>query len=362
MQTIKHDDPKVISTAVDVLQKGGMIVYPTETCYGLGADATNPDAVARLLQYKYRREGKPVSIAVSSKEMAQKYAHINEIATNLYENFLPGPVTVVSKSRGSLALGIESEYKTVGVRIPNHPIITQIVQKLGKPVTATSANVSYKKHPYSIEALLKNLPQKQKNLVDLIIDAGKLPRKEVSTVVDTTLNTFNVLRKGQISFGEKGTEVLSAVTENAEDTANFGSMLVLKYLDVLRDGTLIIALGGELGTGKTQFTKGIARQLGIKHTVKSPTFNLINEYKYKKDSISGNLVHADTWRLADQKELKALNIERYIHPGNIIVIEWADKFYGDIKSLTKNSKVTILKVRFEHLSLNRRKIGVEIVS
>lgn len=362
MQTINHDNPKVISTAADILQKGGMVVYPTETCYGLGVDATNSKAVTKLLKYKYRREGKPVSIAVSDKKMAGKYADINEIAANLYKNFLPGPLTVISKSRGNLAPGIESEYKTVGIRIPNHPTIIQVIQKLGKPVTATSANVSYKKHPYSIEALLKDLPHKQQKLIDLIIDAGKLPRKETSTVVDTTLNTLNILRKGQIIFDKKGKEVLSAVTENTEDTVNFGSMLILKYLNVLKDGVLVIALGGELGTGKTQFTKGIARQLGIEQTIKSPTFNLINEYHYKKDSISGSLIHADTWRLADEKELTTLNLENYIHLGNIIVVEWADKFYGNIKSLAADRKVTILKVRFEYLALSKRAISVEIVS
>jgi len=362
MQTIKHDDQKTILTAVNVLKNGGMIVYPTETCYGLGVDATNQKAVNKLLQYKYRREGKPVSIAVSDKKMAQKYTVVNEIAANLYKNFLPGPLTIISKRKGNLARGIESEYGTVGIRIPDHQVIIQIVQKLGKPVTATSANVSYKKHPYSIKSLLKDLPQKQKNLIDLIIDAGKLPQKDTSTVVDTTLNTYNILRNGRVSFGEKGKAVLSAITETAEETVNFGSMLILKHLNRLRKDTLLVALGGELGTGKTQFTKGIARQLGIKQIIKSPTFNLITEHKYAKGDISGHLIHVDTWRLADKKEFEALDLQEYIHPGNVIVVEWADKFYKVIETFTKNKKIVVLKVRFRYLTPNKRKIDIEMVS
>ncbi|MDP4030857.1 MAG: Sua5/YciO/YrdC/YwlC family protein, partial [Patescibacteria group bacterium] len=98
-----------LNQAAKVLRAGGLIIYPTETCYGAGVDATNQAAVDKLLRYKTRREGRPLSVAVSDKTMASKYVKLNTSAINLYKNFLPGPLTVVSAGRHKLAKGVESE-------------------------------------------------------------------------------------------------------------------------------------------------------------------------------------------------------------------------------------------------------------
>lgn len=164
MRIIKVSDLKteeLVSAAVETLKAGGLLVYPTETCYGIGADATNQTAVDRLFAYKARREGKPLSIAVKDKEMARQYVEINEVAENLYDNYLPGPITVVSNSLGNVANGVESEYGTLGIRIPDYELVLKIVEKFGKPVTSTSANISYKDRPYSIGQLLKDTPEKK---------------------------------------------------------------------------------------------------------------------------------------------------------------------------------------------------------
>ena len=131
---------EIIKEAVSVLEDGGLIIFPTETMYGIGADATNQKAINKLLTYKARREGKPLSIAVNSTEMAKKYVKINKTAKNLYENFLPGPLTVVSKGLGKVASGVESETGTLGVRIPDYKLVLEIISKFKKPITATSAN------------------------------------------------------------------------------------------------------------------------------------------------------------------------------------------------------------------------------
>ncbi|MDD3662026.1 MAG: L-threonylcarbamoyladenylate synthase [Candidatus Dojkabacteria bacterium] len=355
---IDQNDSTALDQAVSTLKQGGLIVYPTETCYGLGADATNQKAVDKLLQYKTRREGKPISIAVTGRDMAQQYSEINEIAENLYENYLPGPLTIVSKATTALASGVASEYETIGIRVPDYPFVIEMIRTLGRPVTATSANVSYKNRPYSIPALIRDLPEKQKHLLDLIIDAGELPHNEVSTVVDTTLNSLNVMRSGQIEFQKKGTEILRAETNSAEETADFGAMTTLKFRDQLRSKCLLFALGGELGSGKTQFTKGIARQLGISKTITSPTFNLVLEYPYKQGAISGLLVHIDTWRLSTPEEFDALHIEQFITPGAIIAIEWADKFFDRITELAQNKTVRSFKVSFTSPDLTKRTIAV----
>ena len=130
----------IISKAVEVLKNGGTLIYPTETCYGIGVDATNQKAVDKLYEYKGFRGQKPFSMAVFDRKMAQEYVEINEMADNLYRNYLPGPVTVVSASKGRVAKGVESQWGSVGIRIPDHKIPIEIVKAYGKPITATSAN------------------------------------------------------------------------------------------------------------------------------------------------------------------------------------------------------------------------------
>src|SRR3989304_1221808 len=98
-----------IDRAVKVLKTGGLVIYPTETCYGAGVDATNQKSVAKVLKYKTRREGKPLSIAVTDQKMASRYVKLNATAKNLYKQFLPGPLTVVSAGKHRVASGVESE-------------------------------------------------------------------------------------------------------------------------------------------------------------------------------------------------------------------------------------------------------------
>ncbi|MCX6816586.1 MAG: L-threonylcarbamoyladenylate synthase, partial [Candidatus Beckwithbacteria bacterium] len=148
MRILKSTQKNIINEAVKVLQADGLVIYPTETCYGAGVDATNQTAVNKLLCYKTRREGKPLSVAVTDIQMAARYVKLNPTAKNLYQKFLPGPLTVVSAGKHQVGSGIESETGTLGVRIPHYPLIIKIINQLGRPVTATSANVSYQPRPY----------------------------------------------------------------------------------------------------------------------------------------------------------------------------------------------------------------------
>jgi L-threonylcarbamoyladenylate synthase len=256
----KSNKAEIIKKAVEVLGNGGVVIYPTETCYGIGVDATNQEAVDKVFKYKSRREGKPLSVAVANLEMARKYVDVNEIALNLYNNFLPGPLTVVSKGIGKVANGVESELKTLGIRIPDYDLILQIVDMLGRPVTSTSANASYKKRPYALQDILDNISEKQKNLVDLIIDAGELPKNDPSTVVDTTLNDKQVLRQGGIKLSKKK----QIGVESPKQTQKFGFDLMKSYMQHLGYKSVVFAMKGELGAGKTEMTKGIASALGVR--------------------------------------------------------------------------------------------------
>jgi L-threonylcarbamoyladenylate synthase len=129
-----------VNEAVNTLKDGGLVVYPTETVYGIGVDATNPEAVRNLTEYKNRPFGKPYSIAVTDQKMAEEYVELNSTGKNLYQEFLPGPLTVISKGKHKVAPGVESEEGTLGIRIPDYKLVFDIITKFGKPITSTSAN------------------------------------------------------------------------------------------------------------------------------------------------------------------------------------------------------------------------------
>lgn len=354
---INENKQEAILKAKTILEDGGLIIYPTETCYGLGCDATNPKALAKLLDYKKFRGSKPISIAVANRSMADKYVDINETAANLYDNYLPGPITVISMNKGELVPPVVSVQGAVGVRIPAYPFMLDLIKTFGKPITATSANMSYKSAPYNIDQLLKDLPKKSLKLVDLILDAGTLPQNPPSTVLDTTMNQLSVLRQGALEFENalvKNKKLEKRETKLTEETIALGKEFADKYLNP--DIPVVVALSGELGAGKTQFTKGIAQSLGVKEIVNSPTYTIINEYPYEKDG-KRVLAHMDTWRL-ENNELEKSGLIQHLEKGDIVVIEWADKFYQEIAALCDNMNIKMYKVVIKYISLEERSIEI----
>lgn len=325
-----------IKTVLKVLIRGGLVIYPTETVYGIGADATNQKSVNKLTLYKNRPFGKPYSVAVSDISMADKYVHINKTARQLYKKFLPGPLTVVSKGKHVLAKGIESEDGTLGIRIPDYKFVTDLVRAFGKPITATSANASYKKRPYTITDVFENISVKQRNLIDLVVDAGKLPKNEPSTVVDTTLDDSVILRQGDIKLKNK----LELLSKSEEGTMSIAKELWHKYEYVQGKRAIIFALEGEMGAGKTIFTKGIAKAMGIDETVISPTFVLENEYQ------TGNnkLYHFDAWRMLSGQELRDLGFDNLIRSKSVLSIEWSEKVADVIREFDDEAVIVWIKI------------------
>ncbi len=359
MKIIKLDNniEEVINLACKILTDGGLVVYPTETCYGLGADATNKKAIEKLLSYKRRREGKPLSVLVSNQRMAEEYVELNESAKNFYQRFLPGPMTVVSKSKGKVVKDVESEMGTLGIRISANELAMELAKKYGKAITATSANPSYKKKPYSIESLLSTLPEKQKEKIDLIIDAGTLPKKESSTVVDTTLLGDMVLRKGAINLGKDSFETIS---KSEKETKKLAETLVLKYWNSLRKRGLVLALFGDLGVGKTIFAKGVGKYLKIKEEIVSPSYNLANEYEWGRNEVTGKFYHLDPWRMASFSDFLKLGFEQMLGANNLVLIEWASKYEKEIEEYCREKKVKLVKVFMEEIGEERRKIEVSV--
>ncbi|TSC56994.1 MAG: Uncharacterized protein G01um101418_26 [Parcubacteria group bacterium Gr01-1014_18] len=354
----------IINHALQTLASGGLLIYPTETCYGAGVDATNPEAVAKLLEYKTKRQDKPFSVAVVDEKMAGEYVEMNETARNIYHNFLPGPVTVISKGKNKVAPGVQSIQGTLGIRIPDHPLITEIVRVFGKPVTATSANSSGQKTPYKVADIFDYLSGKQRDLIDLVLDAGELPPRAPSTVIDTTQEHLAVLRKGDRFFEDAQT----FISESVEQTNAFSEIIFNEIKPFLGKKSIVILLNGQLGSGKTTFTQFLAKRLGVKESVVSPTFILCNEYEASWEGKPFQLQHLDTYRLEKPEEITILDLPAIFSAGggsafggkspNIVCIEWAERIMDVIQPYLKES--LILHVFLEHVGEGKRRIRYKV--
>jgi len=179
---VRQDDTNATQSCLEALGRGGTIIFPTETCYGLGADATNARAVERVYTLKGRPQEKHIAIACSSLEMARKYIRVNADVRALAHAFLPGPLTIVSQGQS--------------FRIPDHRFTLALISQFGKPLTATSANTSGAVSLYAIADLIHHFD----GLVDVIVDAGDLLSRQASTVYD--VDTKRVLREGPISLAQ----------------------------------------------------------------------------------------------------------------------------------------------------------------
>lgn len=334
MKIIK-EGKKAVDIAVEYLKKGKLVFFATETVYIAVVDATNPQAVEKLIAFKNRPFGKPFSVGVTDIEMAKKYVKINKTAEDLYKRFLPGPLTVVSEGLHTVAPGIEAENGSLGIRIPDYPFALEVIKKLGKPLTTTSANASYQRRPYKLSHILDNISQKQKQLIDLMIDAGELPHNEPSTVIDTTLDDPAILRQGDIKLKEKN-EVLSRSEEN---TKNIAKELWQKFEDYKGQRAIVYGLEGQMGAGKTVFVKGLAKAMGIKENIVSPSYDLLNTY--------GVLAHIDTWRMANpNEELSDLGTKNFISDKSVIAIEWADRAVEEIRKYADDAIIIWVKIEY----------------
>ena len=192
-----NPDDSILKHAADVVKGGGLIVYPTETLYGIGADVTNPLIVGRINQVKRRADTKPILMIVNSLEMMSPYVDsISPDARSLMDKFWPGPLTLVFKASRSVPPEITRDTGTVGVRIPSSRICLRLLEHTGVPLTSTSANRAGEKPAHTIQEIQKGLTG-----IDLYLDAGKLPESQPSTVVDMSGATPRVLRSGAIDNG-----------------------------------------------------------------------------------------------------------------------------------------------------------------
>lgn len=350
---IRKNYEEVIEMAVEAIKKGGMILFPSDTVYILAVDPTKRAAVEKLIGFKNRWVGKAISIAVCDKKMAQKYVKLSENGKQIYDNLLPGPFTVVSDGLHRVAKGIEAENGTLGIRIPDNKYIFDLVSRLEGPVTATSANLSGRSPHYSVESFWKTLSGKKKKMVDLIVDAGKLPKNKPSTVIDATENEIKVLRRGDLITGKKQ----SLISKSEKDTGRIAGFLWKKIIKKIQNNKpVVLGLSGDLGTGKTVFSRQIAKTLGVKDKITSPTFVVYNEYQIENSGGHRNkFLHMDLYRLSSEYEYGEIKFFELFETGTVGCIEWPENMGK--KNFEKLKKISnYVTVNFSYVDDKTREI------
>lgn len=191
--------PLKIKEAVKVIKKGGLIAFPTETVYGLGADVFNPYAVVKIFEVKARPLNDPLIVHIADKQDLFKVAKkINRPAWKLIKKFWPGPLTLILEKSSSIPDIVTSGLETVALRMPAHPVALSLIREAKTPLAAPSANLFGRPSPTTCEHVLEDL----KNKIDLAIDAGKTEVGVESTILDLTQKPFSILRLGGVSLEE----------------------------------------------------------------------------------------------------------------------------------------------------------------
>jgi len=191
-------DRQVIGKAASCIRGGGLVVFPTNTFYGLGAMASDAHAVERVYRAKKRGSGKPLLVLISRlTDLPSLVEFVPDPAKLLINAFWPGGVTLVFHAKGTLPANLTGHTGKLGIRLACHPVASALVQEVGGPVTGTSANVSGNQAATSVDRLDGDILEH----VDLVIDAGKLGGGKGSTLVDVTMDPPGILREGTISAG-----------------------------------------------------------------------------------------------------------------------------------------------------------------
>ena len=197
MKRIPINDPDSIKQAVETLLQGGVAAHPTDTIYGLAADAENEAAVARVYAVKGRDPAKDLLIAVPNLDVAQRYVHITPLAKSLAQKYLPGPLSLVLARKNDAATAIGAHSGTIGIRLPAHPWMQGLMEKLDCGITSTSVNRSGAPPLADPGEIGKELGEE----IDLLVDANILSGAP-STVVEARGEKPVILRQGSL-FIEK---------------------------------------------------------------------------------------------------------------------------------------------------------------
>jgi len=191
----EHNELESVRKAAETIKNGGLVVYPTETSYGIAADATNEEAVKEVFKVKNRPFSKPIPIIIDSIERMEKYGVLNERSMSIARKFMPGPLTLIIDKKG---LPDVLNPKEIAFRVSSHPIAFKLSKVAECPITSTSANLSGELPLYRVDDVKAVFRGK----VNVILDYGNLPKIKPSTIADLRAETIKIVREGPISEEE----------------------------------------------------------------------------------------------------------------------------------------------------------------
>jgi L-threonylcarbamoyladenylate synthase len=171
-----------------------LIIYPTETCYGIGCSIFDTEGIKKIYELKKREKNKSLIVLVNSIKMWKKIAKVSKVAQNLAMKYWPGPLTIIQPKKSKVSNLICDE--EIGVRWSSHLVPNQLINELNAPIISTSANISGEKNPYSISEISNSI----KENVDKIIDKGNLKTNPPSTVINIKNDKIKIIRKGNIKL------------------------------------------------------------------------------------------------------------------------------------------------------------------
>lgn len=363
-----------------VLSQGGVVVAPTDTVYGLLTDATNERAVTKLLKIKDRPRGKPISIFVADWEMMGEYADLSRITPQV-RALLPGSYTVILPSLHRTSSLLEAEDGTIGVRLIGTPnsndkisisnqisnsnvkkadadrsyygnLVTTLIARYGKPLTATSANIAGGGVCYSPQAFLNQFSEKKKEMIDLIIDAGELPHNPPSTVIHLGSHTPVVLRANYQNYIYHETRTV----KNESETGDIAGRVVKIINNSFGVKPIVILLDGELGAGKTTWTRYFARHFGIQDIV-SPTYTYECEYEVQNNNAIARFKHYDLYNITSPGDIAYLEIAKHCTVSTVSCIEWPGQLPQNERVRLANTTY-LVRILFEFVGERERKISV----
>lgn len=184
---------KLVSQAVKILNSGGIIIFPTDTAFGIGCRMDNPQAVRKLFQIRERPLSQPTPVLVSSSEMAKKYANISkDVELHLLEKYWPGALTVIVPVKNNVVELLQKD-GGIGLRMPNHEMLLEIISQTEVGILGPSANFHGKQTPYLFQDLDPELIKK----VDFVVE-GECNKKKVSTVISCLNTPWIILRQGAV--------------------------------------------------------------------------------------------------------------------------------------------------------------------
>ena len=201
MKTLFYDwkeniNEEELENVIKVIVDGGVVIFPTDTVYGVAANSLDETAIKKLFDLKERNDNKPICVLTSSVDKIKKIAYVRDEEQKIIDKYMPGALTIILDKKEIVSDVLTSGLKTVGVRIPNNEIALRILDKLEYPLATTSANISGMEAAVKKEDLVKEFDGK----VDIIIDGGITDLKVSSTIVKIKNNEIEVLRQGTIKI------------------------------------------------------------------------------------------------------------------------------------------------------------------